>query len=116
MSDVRIVVEVKLCMVGALAVDDEREIIRIAASLLYKASALTPRTSGERRIEMEEQLSRREIEVLGLVCEGLSNKEIAQKLCIALATVKNHVHNILDKLSVKNRNDAAAWARYRFGE
>jgi DNA-binding CsgD family transcriptional regulator len=39
---------------------------------------------------------------------GLSNKEIAQSLGIALPTVKNHIHHVLEKLQVKTRSEAAA--------
>ena len=42
---------------------------------------------------------------------GLSNKQIAQRLCIELPTVKNHVHHILDKLGVHRRAEAAAIVR-----
>lgn len=52
-------------------------------------------------------LSAREQEVLGLVAAGLCNKEIAQRLGIRLATVKNHVHRILAKLEANNRREAA---------
>ena len=53
----------------------------------------------------------RELEIVELLEEGLSNKEIAARLSIELATVKNHVHNILDKLDVRSRADAVAEAR-----
>ena len=53
-------------------------------------------------------LTRREAEILALIRQGLSNKEIAAKLTIELATVKNHVHNILHKLNVRRRTEAAA--------
>ncbi|MEU5850914.1 response regulator transcription factor [Saccharopolyspora shandongensis] len=56
-------------------------------------------------------LSRRESEVAVLLEQGLSNQEISRQLCIALATVKNHVHNILDKLGLQRRAEAAAWTR-----
>ncbi len=58
-----------------------------------------------------EPLTRREREVAALVAEGLSNKEIAIDLRIGPATVKNHVHNILDKLNVRRR--AAVAGRLR---
>jgi DNA-binding NarL/FixJ family response regulator len=51
-------------------------------------------------------LTQREREVATLMCEGLSNKEIATRLCIEVATVKNHVHNVLDKLNVHRRSEA----------
>ncbi|MDH3443586.1 MAG: response regulator transcription factor [Deltaproteobacteria bacterium] len=58
----------------------------------------------------EEQLSTREIEVLQLLTKGLTNKEIGNTLKIAENTVKNHVRNILEKLHLVNRVQAAAYA------
>ncbi len=52
------------------------------------------------------ELSPREREVLDLVRQGLSNREIAERLTIELGTVKNHVHNVLKKLNVKSRREA----------
>jgi DNA-binding NarL/FixJ family response regulator len=63
------------------------------------------------KAEASEPLTRREREVAALIAEGLSNKEIAIDLRIGPATVKNHVHNILDKLNVPRR--AAIPARLR---
>ena len=54
-------------------------------------------------------LTRRELEVLQLVADGLSNKEIATSLFITEGTVKNHVHNALEKLQLENRTQAAAY-------
>ena len=58
-----------------------------------------------------EPLSDRELEVLRLVADGLSNHEIADKLIIGLGTVKTHINNIFGKLDVKNRTQAVARAR-----
>ncbi len=58
----------------------------------------------------EGQLTRREQEILELVADGLSNKEIAARLVITEGTVKNHVHNALEKLHLTNRVQAAAYA------
>jgi len=55
-------------------------------------------------------LTRRESEVLQLVASGMSNKEIANELTITEGTVKNHVHNALEKLHLTNRVQAAAYA------
>jgi non-specific serine/threonine protein kinase len=54
-------------------------------------------------------LTRREIEVAGLIAEGLSNKAIAAKLVIAQRTVEAHVEHILDKLGFSSRTQVAAW-------
>jgi len=56
-------------------------------------------------------LTTREREIAELLADGLSNKLIARRLCVALPTVKNHVHSILDKWDVQSRGEAAA--RYR---
>lgn len=54
-------------------------------------------------------LTRRELETLQYVADGLSNKEIGQALSITEGTVKNHVHNALEKLQLENRIQAAAY-------
>jgi LuxR family transcriptional regulator, maltose regulon positive regulatory protein len=64
--------------------------------------------SGEQLIE---PLSDREVEVLHLLEQGLSNREIAERLYISTGTVKTHAHNIYNKLCVKNRTQAIARAR-----
>lgn len=81
---------------------------KIAGALLHRVAAL----AADRRVDAAcVRLSRREIEIAGLIAQGLTNREIARQLFIALATVKNHVHNILDKLDVRGRDEAAAWIR-----
>lgn len=61
--------------------------------------------------EVVEPLTAREEEVLAAVAEGLTNREIAQALSIALGTVKVHTYNIYGKLGVGNRVEAVARAR-----
>jgi two-component system NarL family response regulator len=56
-------------------------------------------------------LTTREIEILSLISKGSTNREIAQKLVISENTVKNHIHNILEKLGLKNRREALQYAR-----
>jgi two-component system nitrate/nitrite response regulator NarL len=77
------------------------------------AGGLFRRLAAHGRREPPSALTRREAEILELLGHGLSNKEIAHRLCIQVATVKNHVHNILDKLGVRGRGEAAALSRRR---
>jgi DNA-binding NarL/FixJ family response regulator len=85
---------------------------RTAGMLLRRVASLAaerPAASGA--AERHERLTRRELEILALVAQGLSNKEIGTRLQIELPTVKNHVHNILDKLEVDRRSQAVAVVR-----
>ena len=56
------------------------------------------------------QLTNRELEVLSLIADGFNNHKIAETLMIETSTVKTHVSNILGKLNVSNRTEAAALA------
>jgi DNA-binding NarL/FixJ family response regulator len=62
------------------------------------------------------QLTVREKEIVDLIAEGLSNKDIAMRLHIATHTVKSHVHNILEKLTLSSRLQIAAFTRKRTEE
>jgi len=57
------------------------------------------------------ELSKRELEVLGLMAQGHSNQEIAAKLFVSLSTVKTHIQNLFEKLDVKRRTQAVEKAR-----
>jgi len=56
------------------------------------------------------KMTRREQEIIGLIGQGMSNKEIAQDLNLATYTVKSHVHNILEKLALHSRLQVAAYS------
>lgn len=58
-----------------------------------------------------EPLTDRELEILRLIGEGASNEQIATHFVISIHTVRKHISNILSKLNVKNRTEAAAYAR-----
>jgi DNA-binding NarL/FixJ family response regulator len=81
---------------------------RIVAALIRRVATTTPLRA--RRGELE-NLTQREREVLRCVESGCSNKEIAGELGISVITVKNHIHNILAKLSLNRRGEAAALLR-----
>lgn len=80
----------------------------MAAKLFRRVATL----AREPRLEpIQDGLTARELDVLRLIDDGLSNKEIAKALSIELPTVKNHVHSILEKFDVRRRTAAAARAR-----
>jgi DNA-binding NarL/FixJ family response regulator len=83
---------------------------RVAARAFRRLAALS---AAAPRAEDSPRLTAREQEVVALIDEGLSNKQIARRLYITLATVKNHVHNVLEKLHVERRGEAAAVLRSR---
>jgi DNA-binding NarL/FixJ family response regulator len=80
----------------------------IAAALFHRVAALA---RAHRLEPIDHRLTPRELDVLRLIEQGSSNREIASALSIELPTVKNHVHRILEKLNVHRRTEAAARAR-----
>lgn len=82
---------------------------RIAASLMRRVAQLA---SSLPAADRRAALTVREREIVRLIEEGMSNKQIAARLGIELATAKNHVHNILDKLQVHRRGQVVMQMRY----
>jgi two-component system NarL family response regulator len=80
----------------------------MASKLLAEFSLLSRRVDDQNG--GAPRLTERELEVLRLVARGMSNKEIAADLVIAQNTVKNHVRNILEKLHLRTRTEAATYA------
>jgi two-component system nitrate/nitrite response regulator NarL len=66
----------------------------------------------ENGVTDDADLTPRELEVLELISEGLTNQQISEKLVIEVGTVKNHVHSILEKLNVNTRGEAAAYLAF----
>ena len=86
---------------------------QIAAALMERLSVLAHMFSGiENSVSDTAGLTSRELEVLQLIGNGLTNQRIAEQLVIEVGTVKNHVHNILDKLNVSSRGEAAAYLAF----
>jgi DNA-binding NarL/FixJ family response regulator len=83
---------------------------RVAAALLSRVATLAANPAG---VPGTAAITPREQQVLDLVDQGLSNKEIAGRLLIEVATVKNHIHNILEKLGAHRRGEAVAMMRHR---
>jgi len=80
------------------------------ASKLLSEFALMIKRQDERPAAPAPRLTERELEVLKLVARGMANKDIARELFISENTVKNHVRNILEKLQLHSRMEAAMYA------
>lgn len=81
---------------------------QISAILLRYLSTMA---SERRSVPGDPDLTTREMQILRMLEQGLSNRDIADQLCITLHTVKNHVHSVLSKLGVRTRSEAAAFSR-----
>ncbi|MEM7587939.1 MAG: response regulator transcription factor [Acidobacteriota bacterium] len=82
---------------------------KIASTMFSRLADLARERRREEQLEAL-QLTPRELEILRLIADGLSNKEIAAQLYLSFHTVKNHVHNILEKLKVQHRSQAVEYA------
>jgi len=84
--------------------------IALPPSIAERALAVLARGETVQEGGLIEPLSEREIEVLRLLAQGLTNKDIAQTLFLSVRTVEAHLRNIFGKLGVRSRTEAALWA------
>jgi DNA-binding NarL/FixJ family response regulator len=82
----------------------------MASKLIAEFASLAKRTSDDAQAVPAPRLTERELGVLRLVAQGMTNREIAEQLFIAENTVKNHVRNILEKLHLHSRMEAVLYA------
>ena len=86
---------------------------KVAAAILERLSKMTKVFSRVDTLVLDDnRLTQREMEVLGFISQGLSNQEIASHLVVEVGTVKNHVHSIIKKLNVNNREEAATYLAF----
>ena len=86
---------------------------KVAGALMERLSNLARMFSAvENKMNGDVRLTARELEVLQFIGEGLTNQEIAARLVVEVGTVKNHVHSILEKLNVSNRDEAASYLAF----
>jgi two-component system, NarL family, nitrate/nitrite response regulator NarL len=86
---------------------------RVVASLLERLHTVARGRDGHTLDATRPLPTARELQILEMIGDGLSNKEIARHLNIGLATTKSHVHNLLGKLGVQRRSQAASWIHGR---
>jgi len=79
----------------------------VARKVLNRFASVSSRAQRKKPLEL---LTEREMEVLKLVTKGLSNKDIAQELCLSVRTVQGHLANIFNKLRVSSRTEAVVHA------
>lgn len=84
---------------------------RVAAGLLRRLHDAARQTASPQSIAASP--TARELQILEMIGTGLTNKEIARRLNIGLATTKSHVHNLLGKLGLQRRGQAASWMHDR---
>jgi DNA-binding NarL/FixJ family response regulator len=112
----RIVQALDAGAVGYLLKDAEPEELHAAVQAASRGEApITPRAAAalladRRERPAEVALTAREREVLGLVVEGLANKQIARRMGISEKTVKGHLTNLFQRIGVADRTQAALWA------
>jgi two-component system NarL family response regulator len=86
---------------------------KIAGAMIERLSSLARMFSAvEQKMDKEARLTSRELQVLQFIGQGLTNQEIASRLVLEVGTVKNHVHSILEKLHVSNRDEAASYLAF----
>ena len=86
---------------------------RIAGAMIERLFHLSRMFSAvENKIDGDVRLTSRELEVLQFIAGGFTNQEIADRLVVEVGTVKNHVHSILEKLNVSNREEAASYLAF----
>jgi DNA-binding NarL/FixJ family response regulator len=83
----------------------------VAAGLLRRISSGCGPNRENNKVTSSSALTVRETQVAQMIVAGMSNKEIARRLSIGLATAKTHVHNILGKLNLQHRSQTASWVR-----
>ncbi|MBC3843566.1 response regulator transcription factor [Streptacidiphilus sp. 4-A2] len=79
-----------------------------------KASAAAPASSPATLPAEAQGLTRREVDVVRLVAQGLNNRQVAREMVVSQATVKTHLNHVLAKLALEDRGALIAWA-WRFG-
>jgi len=82
----------------------------VAAALINRIADLSEMLAEVGMVpEHYDELTEREREILNLIATGMTNQEISDQLTIEVGTVKNHIHNIFDKLNVSSRKDASLY-------
>ena len=120
LADDKVFPAIKAGALGYLLKDSDPEDLIVAIQNVYRGQPFLPPNIARKVLEelshpagnppTPDPLTEREVEVLQLVAQGISNQEIAERLVISEATVRTHIGNILNKLHLANRVQAALYA------
>lgn len=119
-DDDKVLAAIKAGAMGFLLKDSEPEQLLEGIRILYGGESLLHPTIAHKLVQdiqrvpklspTKKEFTPRELEVLRLLGQGLSNREMANQLAVSIRTVTTHVRNILDKLNLVNRTQAALYA------
>jgi NarL family two-component system response regulator LiaR len=119
-EDVKVAAAIKAGAMGFLLKDSSLDDLVHAIGTVYRGHLQLPKDLARKAVAglyglddspaTVEQSTRRELDVLKCIARGMSNDDIAQELSISVYTVSSHVHNLLDKLNVSSRTQAALYA------
>jgi NarL family two-component system response regulator LiaR len=119
-EDAKVSAAIKAGALGFLLKDSGADDLALAIQSVYRGNLSLPQGLAQKMISgllgaegdaaLTEELTRRELDVLKCVAQGMSNAEIAQTLSISVPTVHSHVHNLLGKLNLSSRTQAALYA------
>jgi len=97
-------------LVKAIRLVGQGQAVLAPQSLTDLINLITQPESPTEHTRVLDRLTNREREVLNLISQGITNREIAERLCVTESTVRSHIHSILDKLQLTNRVQAATFA------
>jgi DNA-binding NarL/FixJ family response regulator len=119
-EDAKVSAALKAGALGFLLKDSSADDLALAIQSVYRGNLSLPQGLAQRMMAgllgakgdaaPTEELTRRELDVLKCLAQGMSNAEIAQALSISVPTVHSHIHNLLGKLNLTSRTQAALYA------
>ena len=119
-DDAKVSAAIKAGALGFLLKDSSADDLALAIKNVYRGNLSLPQGLAQKMMAgllgggdeaaPTEELTRRELDVLKCVAQGMSNAEIAQALSISVPTVHSHMHNMLSKLNLSSRTQAALYA------
>lgn len=99
------------CSLRAFPIDERGGDISATSIMIFVERVTEKRTVDFEKAKKDYRLTKRELEVVTLIYQGLSNREISEKICVSEHTVKDHIKNIMRKMGVDSRSKVIASLR-----